>query len=127
LDGYLTWRDRIYLAAQIVVDEFWEKQGTFADTVGKSNGETSKRLHRKDNEDHGDPLTMPADWLAHFAMKRGALERFCELLLLDKGVRLEAIDLPTPDEVAVAALAELPEHRRRQIEKEKGWPKGHLG
>jgi hypothetical protein len=124
--GYLDWRERVYRAAQSVVDEFWIKQSDFADDVGKSTGETSKRLHRREN-DQGDPLTMPADWLARFAQKPGALERFCELLLVDKRVRLEPIDLPTSEEIADAALAELPDHRRRQLEKEKGWPKGHLG
>ncbi len=124
---FLEWRDVAYAALQRTVDDHWQTRGFFADEVGVSNGECSRRLRHAPDEKTGRDQLAYFDYIATLAMKHGALEQFCAEMLREKGYRVELQRGPTAEERADALATLSTDKVKRAEEQRRGWPAGSLG
>jgi len=122
---FLEWRDIGYRALQEQVAESYPTQGEYADVLGQTNGDTSLRLRRGD-DDHGRPQRAFLEMVMALAMKPGGLEGFCARVLREKRMHLEPDELPTETETIRGMAAFMSEKQRRAVERDHGWPEGWL-
>lgn len=127
LRTFAEWREIVYAAVRAGVGKAYDKQSAFADDVGKSGSVVSKRLNHKP-DDEGNDMLAPLDYLATLACAEEpyGLETALALMLKEKGYRIVPIEPPSEAEQKRALARELPEHRRRQVEREQGWPEGWI-
>ncbi len=124
--SFLAWQDIVYGALQRAVGDHYDKQHLFAEAIGVSSGEASRRLKHAPDEKTGRPQSAYLDYLATIALQPGALEQFCADLMREKGCRIEQ-DRPLTAEEKVEIYRSLTSDKaRRNEEKVRGLPAGAL-
>jgi len=124
--GFLAWQDIVYGALQRAVGDHYDKQHLFAEAVGVSSGEASRRLRHMPDENTGKPQLAYLDYLATIALRPGALEQFCADLLREKGCRVEQERALTAEEKAAILRGALSDKALRSLERDRGLPAGSL-
>lgn len=123
---FLEWREVVYGALRKAVSDHYTKQGEFADAIGVSNGEASRRLNHSPDEKTGRPQLAYLDYLVTLCTRPEAFETFAGEVLREKGKRIEGCHPPTDEETWRALASEMTDKQKRRLEQEREWPRGWL-
>lgn len=110
---------------QAAVDTGWNKRSDFADDLGERSEQVSLELNRA-----ADKRLKHQTWDSHYLIQVSerptALLTFIQRLGAPFGIQSVMVDRSDPDFVRRELAKELPDKRRRQWEREHGYPEGWL-